>query len=83
MPEPRLFFLSLAPKSVPDQEVPPGWRNWDADEGRAFEVSAGVRVALLGTGDFILPGGIVGRGAAVAVWTGNQFAGTREDEGRD
>jgi hypothetical protein len=69
MTEPRLFFLSLAPRSVPDQEVPPGWRSWEADGDRAFEITPGVRLALLGTGDFILPGGVVGRGAAVAVWT--------------
>jgi len=68
MPEPRLFFLSLAPKSVPDQEVPSGWCGWGADARHAFEVAPGVRVALIGTGGFILPGGVTGNGAAVAVW---------------
>lgn len=78
MPDPQLFFLSLAPRSVPDQEVPPGWRNWEADAGRAFEVAPGVRVALLGTGDFTLPCGTIGRGAGIAVWTDDAEAAAAE-----
>ena len=46
MPEPRLIFLSSAPLSVPDQEVPPGWCGWGADRNRAFEVIPGIRIAV-------------------------------------
>jgi hypothetical protein len=68
MPEPCLFFLSLAPRGTPSQELPPGWRGFEADSSFAVEIAPGVRVAPLGTGDFMLPGGIVGRGAGIAVW---------------
>jgi hypothetical protein len=46
MPEPCLIFLSSAPLSVPDQEVPPGWCGWGADRERAFEVIPGIRIAV-------------------------------------
>jgi hypothetical protein len=68
MPEPRLFFLSLAPRGTPSQELPPGWRGFEADSSFAVEIAPGVRVAPLGTGDFMLPGSVVGRGAGIAVW---------------
>lgn len=67
---PRLFFLSLAPRGTPSRELPTGWRDLDAgDPTFAVEVAPGVRVALLGTGDFILPDGALERGAGIAVWT--------------
>lgn len=68
MPEPRLFFLSLAPRSTPSQELPPGWRGLEADSSFAVEIAPGVRVAPLGTGDFMLPDRTVAWGAGIAVW---------------
>lgn len=71
MAEPRLFFLSLAPRSVPPREIPVGWRQWqpgEDHEATAFGAAPGARVALLGTGDILLPDGAVGRGAVIAVW---------------
>lgn len=64
MPEPRLFFLSRKPVALP-----PGWRNIEAHPEWAVEVAPGVRVALCGTGDCLLPDGTAGYGATVAVWT--------------
>lgn len=68
MPEPRMFFLSLAPGSAPSQELPPGWRGLAALTVSAVEVAPGVRVAPLGIGDFLLPDGQVAHGAGIAVW---------------
>ena len=77
MTEPRLIFLSSAPLSVPDQQVPPGWCGWGADRNRAFEVAPGIRIALIATGNLIVPGGTVAQGAGIAVWTETK-AGSRE-----
>lgn len=71
MPNARLFFLSIAPRQAPSQELPTGWRGLEGDSSFAVEISPGVHVAPLGTGDFILPSGVVGRGLGLAVWTGD------------
>jgi hypothetical protein len=68
----RLLFLSQSPGRVPDQEIPDDWARdvlgRAPGEPRGTQVAPGVRVALLGTGDFILPGDAIGGGALIAVW---------------
>lgn len=80
MPEPRLFFLSLSPGSAPSQELPPGWRGLVPLTVSAVEIAPGVRVAPLGTGDFMLPDRTVGYGAGIGVWTAGPATG--ETKGR-
>lgn len=78
--DPHLFFLSIAPRSVPSRELPHGWRGLEADPAFAVEIASGVRIAPLGTGDFMLPGGTVGRGAGIAVWTESPDIGPTAQE---
>lgn len=70
MPDPRVFFL----RNRGGEEVPLGYLRQRGGHGipeaeSAAEVAPGVRIALMGTGDFLLPdSGGVGWGALVAVW---------------
>lgn len=71
--EPRLWFLSLAPAGEPSREIPLDW--WLArGRGRpplefAVELGRpGMRVTVMGTGDFSLPGGAAGYGTVIAAW---------------
>jgi hypothetical protein len=69
--DPRVFAFSLE-RRIPHQEIPLSWL--DArfermpDPDRAIEVAPGIRIALMGTGDILLPDGDVCRGARIAVW---------------
>lgn len=62
MPDPRIFLLS----GRATQEIPLSWLQPDPEH--AIEVAPGVRVALMGCGDTILPGDVTAWGAQVAVW---------------
>jgi hypothetical protein len=70
--DPRVFAFSLE-RRVPSQEIPLSWlgQRYERlpDRARALEVAPGVRIALMGTGDILLPDGDCCRGARIAVWT--------------
>lgn len=85
MADPRILFLSLA-SPPPSQEVPADWLRRRGTEipGPGDDTAGvlGVRVALMGTGDVLLPGGETGRGALLAFWPQedplNEYAGLVE-----
>src|ERR1700729_1821351 len=80
LPEPRMFFL---PQSVshPSRELPPGWREFEPGRESA-EITPGVRVSLVRTGELILPDGSVDRGAVIAVWAeAEATAGVVDEDG--
>jgi hypothetical protein len=67
--DPRVFLLSTLQRRC--QEIPLDYarsRREVPDPDSATEIAPGVRVALIGTGDFLLPSGAVAWGAQIVVW---------------
>lgn len=69
--DPRVFAFSLE-RRIPHQEIPLSFLGQCHERmpnpDRALEIAPGVRIALMGTGDILLPDGDVCRGARIAVW---------------